>query len=109
MMVKENAMTDASKREANSNVADPRLYVLPDPIEVINNMDGNTRAPLTSIQLWEVEDGPVVIDAPSGESRIFLRAAGKGWTRGRRCLKEGRCHLRCLKKDGPVWFRSKNT
>src|SRR5215471_7707251 len=102
MMVKENAMTDASKREANSNVADPRLYVLPDPIEVINNMDGNTRAPLTSIQLWGGRRRSGGHRRTVGrEANFSSDAAGKEWTRGRRFLKEGRCRLRCLRQDGP--------
>src|SRR5262245_8098054 len=51
--------------------SDIRPLTLPDRMHVINNMDVNTRAPLPSMQLWEVEDGPVVIEAPSGEGRIF--------------------------------------
>ncbi len=29
------------------------------------------------MQLWEVDDGPVVIEAPGGESRIFMNACWK--------------------------------
>ena len=53
---------------------DIRLLTLPDRMHVIDNMDVNTQAPLPSMQLWEVEEspgGPVVIEAPSGEARIF--------------------------------------
>lgn len=49
---------------------DVRLYQMPDRLEVINNLDVNTKAPLSAMQLWEVEDGPVVIER-SGEGRIF--------------------------------------
>jgi hypothetical protein len=62
-------MAKRSKRD----LFDIRLLTLPDRMHVINNMDVDTRAPLPSMQLWEVEDGPVVIEAPSGEARIFLR------------------------------------
>jgi hypothetical protein len=62
-------MAKRSKRD----LFDIRLLTLPDRMHVLNNMDVNTRAPLPSTQLWEVEDGPVVIEAPSGEARIFLR------------------------------------
>jgi hypothetical protein len=47
-------------------------------MEVIDNLDASTRASLSSMQLWEVEDGPVVIEAPSGESRIFMRGEWRG-------------------------------
>jgi hypothetical protein len=43
---------------------------MPDRLEVINNLDVNTKAPLSTMQLWEVEDGPVVIER-SGACRIF--------------------------------------
>jgi hypothetical protein len=47
-------------------------------MEVINNMDVKTRGtPLSSMQLWEVEDGPVVIET-NGESRIFMRGEWRG-------------------------------
>ena len=62
-------MTKSSKRD----LFDIRLLTLPDRMHVLNNMDVNTRAPLPSMQLWEVEDGPVVIEAPSGEARIFYK------------------------------------
>ena len=49
-----------------------RLLTLPDHMLVINNMDVKMRIPLPSMQLWEVEDGPVVIEAPSADARIFM-------------------------------------
>jgi hypothetical protein len=67
-------MTKSSQRD----LFDIRLLTLPDRMHVINNMDVNTRAALPSMQLWEAEDGPVVIEAPSGEARIFLRGKWRG-------------------------------
>ena len=43
-----------------------------DRMHVIDNMDVKMRIPLPSMQLWEVEDGPVVIEAPSRDARIFI-------------------------------------
>jgi hypothetical protein len=63
----EKMIVESPKRD----LFDIRLYTLPDRMHVLNNMDVNTRAPLPSMQLWEVEDGPVVIEAPSGKARIF--------------------------------------
>jgi hypothetical protein len=54
------------------NLFDIRLLMLPDRMHVINNMDVDTRASLPSMQLWEVENGPVVIEASSGDARIFM-------------------------------------
>jgi hypothetical protein len=71
-------MSKTSERNTASKAFDSRLFTLPNRMEVIDNMDVNTRAPLSSMQLWEVEDGPVVIEAPSGESRIFLRGEWRG-------------------------------
>jgi hypothetical protein len=58
-------------KDPKRDFCDFRLLTLPDRRDVLNSMDVNTRAPLPSMQLWEVEDGPVVIEAPSGKSRIF--------------------------------------
>ena len=41
------------------NSFDIRLLTLPDRMHVIDNMDVKMRTPLPSMQLWEVEDGPV--------------------------------------------------
>ncbi|MGB9326319.1 MAG: hypothetical protein WCB47_10675 [Pseudolabrys sp.] len=48
------------------------FLTLPDRMHVLDNMDVKMRIPLPSMQLWEVEDGPVVIEAPSGDARIFM-------------------------------------
>ena len=57
---------------------DVRLYQLPDRMEVIQNMDVKTRGtPLSSMQLWEVEDGPVVIER-DGTARIFCNDVWSG-------------------------------
>lgn len=61
-------MGKTSKRKAILKAFDKRLYALPNRMEVLDNLDVNMRTPLSSMQLWEVEDGPVVIEAPSGES-----------------------------------------
>lgn len=45
-------------------------YILPDRQEVVELMAGNIKS-LSSIQFWEVEDGPVVIDK-NGESEIWM-------------------------------------
>ena len=71
-------MGKTSKRKATLKAFDKRLYALPIRMEVLDNLDVNMRTPLSSMQLWEVEDGPVVIEAPSGESRIFLRGEWRG-------------------------------
>ena len=71
-------MGKTSKRKAILKAFDKRLYALPNRMEVLDNLDVNMRTPLSSMQLWEVEDGPVVIEAPSGESRIFLRGEWRG-------------------------------
>jgi hypothetical protein len=71
-------MGKTSKRKATLKAFDKRLYALPNRMEVLDNLDVNMRTPLSSMQLWEVEDGPVVIEAPSGESRIFLRGEWRG-------------------------------
>jgi hypothetical protein len=63
-------------RDKNFSAIDPRLHELPDRMEVIDAMSGHRRS-LSSMQLWEVEDGPVVIE-PNGESRIFLRGEWRG-------------------------------
>ena len=69
-------MIDA--RDRNSNAIDPRLYELPDRMQVINNLDEKTRGTLlSSMQLWEHEDGPVVIET-NGESRIFMKGEWRG-------------------------------
>ena len=41
------------------NSFDIRLLTLPDRMHVIDNMDVKMRIPLPSMQLWEVEDGPL--------------------------------------------------
>jgi hypothetical protein len=66
-------MSKTSKRKTTSKVFDIRLYALPNRREALDNLDVNMRTPLSSMQLWEVKDGPVVIEAPSGDCRIFLR------------------------------------
>ena len=65
-----------------------RLLTLPDHMHVINNMDVKMQIPLPSMQLWEVEDGPVVIEAPSADARIFMTENGAVWTHGKmkRCI-----------------------
>ena len=86
---------------------DIRLLTLPDRMHVIDNMDVNTRAPLPSMQLWEVEEspgGPVVIEAPSGEARIFMTESGTGWTLGKLFFKGSQCRFRCLRRNGLVSF-----
>ena len=55
-----------------------RLLTLPDHMLVINNMDVKMQIPLPSMQLWEVEDGPVVIEAPSADARIFMDGKWRG-------------------------------
>lgn len=50
---------------------DIRGYLLPDRQEVIELMTENIQS-LTSIQFWEVEDGPVVIEL-NGESQIWIK------------------------------------
>ena len=55
-----------------------RLLTLPDHMLVINNMDVKMQIPLPSMQLWEVEDGPVVIEAPSADARIFMDRKWRG-------------------------------
>ncbi|MGB6314679.1 MAG: hypothetical protein WBG13_19260 [Pseudolabrys sp.] len=55
-----------------------RLLTLPDHMHVINNMDVKMQIPLPSMQLWEVEDGPVVIEAPSADARIFMDGKWRG-------------------------------
>lgn len=60
------------------NVLDPRLFSLPDRGEVVRNMDEKTRGtPLSSMQLWEVEDGPVIIGT-DGEAKILSNGAWEG-------------------------------
>jgi len=54
------------------NSFDIRLLTLPDRMHVKDNMDVTMLIPLPSMQLWEVEDGPVVIEAQSGDARIFM-------------------------------------
>lgn len=71
-------MGKTSTSKATSKEFDSRLYALPNRMEVLDNLDPNMRTPLSSLQLWEVEDGPVVIEAPSGDSRIFLRGKWAG-------------------------------
>ena len=71
-------MGKTSKRKATLKAFDKRLYALPNRMEVLDNLDQNMTTPLSSMQLWEVEDGPVVIEAPSGDSRIFLRGEWHG-------------------------------
>ena len=49
---------------------DVRLFKLPDRMEIAHNMDVKTRAPLSSMQLWEIDGHPVVVEQ-TGKSRIF--------------------------------------
>jgi hypothetical protein len=86
------------------NLFDIRLLMLPDRMHVINNMDVDTRASLPSMQLWEVENGPVVIEASSGDARIFMDGKWCRWTRGKLFLMGRLFHFRCLKRNGPVSF-----
>jgi hypothetical protein len=79
------------KRKATSKVFDSRLYALPNRMEVLDNLDLNKKTPLSHMILCEVEDGPVVIEAPSGDSRIFLRGSGQEWTPGKRFSKASQC------------------
>ena len=65
-------MGDSTKQ----NSFDIRLLTLPDHMHVINNMDVKMRIPLPSMQLWEVEDGPVVIEAPSADARLWTENGG---------------------------------
>ena len=48
-------------RAPKQNSLDIRRLTLPDRMHVLDNMDVKMRIPLPSMQLWEVEDGPVVI------------------------------------------------
>jgi hypothetical protein len=66
----------STKKRNTQKGVDPRFYTLPDRMEVIETMSGNRRS-LSSMQLWEVDDGPVVIES-NGESRIFMRGEWLG-------------------------------
>ena len=73
-----------------------RLLTLPDHMHVINNMDVKMQIPLPSMQLWEVEDGPVVIEAPSADARIFM----DGKWRGMDPWEDEALHIRFTPKSG---------
>ena len=66
------------KKSSKQNPFDIRLLALPDRMHVLDNMDVKLQVPLPSMQLWEVEDGPVVIEAPSGDARIFTGGEWRG-------------------------------
>ena len=72
-----NRQEEMKAQSLKRDLSDIRLLMLPDRMRVLYNMDVKTRAPLPYMQLWEVEDGPVVIEAPSGEARIFYKKTGK--------------------------------
>lgn len=50
---------------------DVRMFALPDRTALLDNMDLHTRTLLPCMQLWEVEGEPVVIEAPTGDCRVF--------------------------------------
>lgn len=57
------------------NDLDVRLFRLPDRMEIADNMDVKTRAPLSSMQLWEIDGRPVIVEQ-TGRSRILYE---HGW------------------------------
>lgn len=63
-------MTNETKSGIAYGPPDIRRYLFPDRQEVVELMAGNIKS-LSSIQFWEMEDGPVVIEL-NGESQIWM-------------------------------------